>query len=219
MSNDGGASRPMPITVAIIEDDPGTRAGLVALLESEADMRCLGAYRRAEEALTALPAAPPEVVLVDLNLPGMSGLECVGRLKTLLPEVPVLVLTQHEESEVIFDSLREGAEGYLLKKMLATELVPAIRQVLVGGAPMSMQIARRLVEYFHQAPSTKDELATLTPREQQLLELLARGHYYRELAEQLGVTVSTVRAHAHNVYRKLHVRSRAEATLKFLGRK
>lgn len=209
----------MPIRVAIIEDDADTRASLAALLEREADIQCVGTYRSGETAVKAVPEAAPDVALVDINLPGMSGIECVGRLRAALQQLHVLMLTKYEESDLIFDSLRAGAEGYLLKKLAAAELAPAIRQVLAGGTPMSMQIARRLVEFFREQRPAEEDLATLTPREQELLELLAKGYYYRELADRLDVTMSTVRAHVHAIYSKLHVRSRSEATLKYLGRR
>jgi DNA-binding NarL/FixJ family response regulator len=155
------------------------------------------------------------VALVDINLPHMSGIECVRRLKNIAPELKVLMLTTYEESDLIFNSLRAGASGYLLKKTAALELLPAIEQVKAGGAPMTMQIARKVVEHFHQAQGT-NEVEKLTPREQETLALLAKGFLYKEIADKLGVTVHTVKRHLHFIYEKLHVQSRTQATAKYL---
>ncbi len=207
----------MPITVSIVEDNRGTRESLKELLARANSLRCVGAHPTGEEALRQLPGEKPDVVLMDINLPGMSGIECVARLKTQAPRTQVLMLTTYEESDLIFESLRSGASGYLLKNMAPSELVQAIEQVHAGGAPMSMQIARKVVAHFQQIKSPASEVEKLTRREQEILALLARGYYYKEIAEQLGISLSTVRAHLHAVYEKLHVQSRTEAVVKFLG--
>ena len=153
----------------------------------------------------------PDVTLVDINLPGMNGIECVARLKAQLPGMQVLMLTKYEESDLIFNSLRAGASGYLLKKKLTTELVPAIEQVLAGGAPMSMQIARKVVDHFHRIRRPASDVEKLTPREQEILKLLARGHSYKEISESLNISLNTVKTHMHAMYEKLHVQSRTQA--------
>src|SRR5437899_4423425 len=165
-----------------------------------------------------MPLEKPDVALVDINLPGMSGIECVAKLKVRLPGLRVLMLTTYEESDLIFNSLRAGASGYLLKKMLPAELIRAVEEVHAGGAPMSMQIARKVVDYFHAAPPAASDVDKLTPREQEVLTLLAKGCLYKEISNRLGISVTTVRTHLKHIYEKLHVQSRTEAAVKFLGR-
>jgi DNA-binding NarL/FixJ family response regulator len=148
----------------------------------------------------------------------MNGIECVAKLKEQMPKTQVLMLTTYEESDLIFDSLRKGASGYLLKNMPPAELIQAIEQVHVGGAPMSMQIARKVVNHFQQIKKPQSDMEKLTKREHEILALLAKGYLYKEIADQLGITLSTVRAHLHTVYEKLHVQSRTEAVVKFLAR-
>ncbi len=207
----------MRIRVAIVEDSCGTRESLTELLGRAPTLRCVGAHANGEEALRDIPVEQPDVVLMDINLPGMSGIECVGRLRERLPETQVLMLTTYEETDLIFDSLRNGASGYLLKNMPASELVQAVEQVHAGGAPMSMQIARKVVNHFQQIKQPTSEVEKLTKREHEILSLLAKGYLYKEIADQLGVTLSTVRAHLHTIYEKLHVQSRTQAVVKFLG--
>jgi DNA-binding NarL/FixJ family response regulator len=207
----------MPIKVSIVEDSRGTRQSLEELLSSSPAVCCAGAYHDGEQALQRIPAEPPDVVLMDINLPGMSGIECVARLKRQLPKLQVLMLTTYDDSDLIFDSLRKGASGYLLKDMPSAALVEAIEQVHAGGAPMSMQIARKVVSHFQQIKEPASEVEKLTRREHEILALLARGYLYKEIGEQLGITLSTVRAHLHTIYEKLHVQSRTEAVVKFLG--
>jgi DNA-binding NarL/FixJ family response regulator len=207
----------MRIRVSIVEDDRGTRESLSELLGRAPALRCIGAYPSGEEALKRLPGDQPDVVLMDINLPGMTGIECVRRLKELLPKTQVLMLTTYEDGDLIFDSLRRGASGYLLKNMPPSELVQAVEQVHAGGAPMSMQIARKVVNYFQQLGHSDSEAQQLTRREREILGLLAKGYLYKEIADQLGITLSTVRAHLHTVYEKLHVQSRTQAVVKFLG--
>lgn len=208
----------MPVTVSIVEDQAGTREGLSKLFSRAPGVTLLHAYASGEEAVAGIPAERPQVAVVDINLPGMSGIECVSRLKRSYPELKVLMLTTYEESDLIFNSLRAGANGYLLKNMPAEELVQAVQQVNAGGAPMSMQIARKVVAHFHQNPQPSDELARLSARESEILRLLARGCLYKEIADELGISMSTVRTHIHSVYEKLHVQSRTEAVVKFLDR-
>ena len=213
-----GKKHDMRIRVSIVEDNRGTRESLTELLERANSLRFVGAHPSGEEALQQLPAEAPDVVLMDINLPRMNGIECVSRLKQSLPKTHVLMLTTYEESDLIFDSLRKGASGYLLKNTTPHELIQAIEQVHGGGAPMSMQIARKVVNHFQQIKKPQSEMEQLTKREQEILALLAKGFLYKEIADQLGITLSTVRAHLHTVYEKLHVQSRTEAVVKYLGR-
>lgn len=206
----------MPITVSIVEDDRGTRDSLLALLGSTPTLRCLTCYPTGEKALVGIVAEKPEVVLVDINLPGMSGIECVTKLKAKLPNLHVLMLTTYEDTDLIFDSLRAGASGYLLKNMPPDELVAAVAEVQAGGAPMSMQVARKVVQHFHRAQASASEMEALSPREYEILALLAKGKLYKEIADQLGIALGTVRTHQRRIYEKLHVQSRTEATVKFL---
>ncbi len=208
----------MAISVSIVEDNRGTRESLKELLGRASSLRCVGAHPNAEEALRHIPAERPDVVLMDINLPQMSGIECVGRLKECLPKTQVLMLTTYEEGDLIFDSLRNGASGYLLKNMPPAELIQAVEQVHAGGAPMSMQVARKVVNHFQKIRRPLSEMEKLTKREQEILALLAKGYLYKEIADQLGITLSTVRAHLHTVYEKLHVQSRTEAVVKYLGK-
>jgi DNA-binding NarL/FixJ family response regulator len=209
---------PMQIRVSIVEDNRGTRDSLRELFERANGLRCIGIHPNGEEALRKIPEERPDVVLMDINLPGMSGIECVTRLKRQLPQMQVLMLTTYEESDLIFDSLRGGASGYLLKNMPPAELLQAVEQVHAGGAPMSMQIARKVVAHFQRITRPSSEMEKLTRREHEILGLLAKGFLYKEIADQLGITLSTVRAHLHTVYEKLHVQSRTEAVVKFLNR-
>lgn len=207
----------MPLTVSLIEDDLVTRESLRAILARDSRFACLGAYASAEEALTEIPTWPPDVVLVDINLPGRNGIECAAALKTACPDLALLMLTTYDDSERIFASLRAGASGYLLKRTTPTELLEAIEEVHRGGSPMSTHIARRVVSHFHQIRQPKTEVEKLTAREHEILALLAKGFLYKEIADQLGISASTVRAHLHAIYGKLHVQSRTEAVVKFLG--
>lgn len=206
----------MPITVSIVEDDRDTREHLAALLNGTPDLHCLHTYATGEKAVAGIPREPPTVVLVDINLPGMSGIECVAKLKAQVPGLHVLILTMYEENDLIFDALRAGANGYLLKSMPPEELLQALADVQAGGAPMSMQIARKVVQFFHRPAASGAELSTLSPREYEVLALLAKGRLYKEIAGELGITLGTVRTHQQRIYEKLHVQSRTEATVKFL---
>lgn len=205
------------ITVALIEDDQKTREKLVELLHGEKRVRCMGSYPNGESALREIPRLKPDVALVDINLPGISGIECVERLKESLPKLQVLMLTKYDESDLIFRSLRAGASGYLLKKLLTVELMSAIEEVHAGGAPMTMQIARKVVEHFKQIKSPSADLEKLTPREHEILALLARGFFYKEISDKLGISLHTFRSHQHAIYEKLHVHTRTEAAVKYFG--
>jgi len=201
------------IKVSIIEDQRDMRESLVACLENAPGMRCVGAHPTGEEGLRSIPQENPDVVLMDINLPAMSGIQCVAKLKERLPKVQVLMLTTYDEGDLIFDSLRAGANGYLLKNMPQAELLQAVQQVHIGGAPMSLQVARKVINHFHKnTPSS--ELDRLTDRELEILRLLAKGYLYKEIADHLAISMSTVRTHVSGVYEKLHVHSRTEAAMK-----
>ena len=208
----------MPIRVAIVEDDVITRKTLALQIRRAAGLTLSASYFSAEEALGALPGNLPDVVLMDINLPLRSGIDCVIDLKTACPKLQILILTASEDSRQIFAALRAGASGYLLKGASRNELVAAIEDVHAGGSPMSAPIARKVVSYFHKITKPSNELGKLTPREQDILSLLAKGSYYKEIATELGISSNTVRNHLHEIYHKLHVQSRTEAVLKFLKR-
>ncbi len=208
----------MDITVAIVEDVRETRENLTALLRAEEGISFLNAYANAEDAVRGIPLDRPNVALVDIRLPHMSGIDCVAKLKAQLPELEVLMVTTYEEPDLIFNSLRAGAKGYVLKSAPPEELIQSIRQVHAGGAPMSMQIARKVVDYFAVRGSVVAQTEALSPREQEVLTLLAEGFLYKEISDKLDINVTTVRTHLRRIYEKLHVRSRTEATAKFLQR-
>lgn len=208
----------MSIAITIVEDQNEMRESLAEWLGNAPGLRCVGAHATAEEALRRIPGENPDVVLMDINLTGMNGIECVSRLKERLPQTQVLMLTTYDDGDLIFDSLRAGANGYLLKNMPREELVQALQQVQAGGAPMSLQIARKVINYFHQSGKPSQNLRQLTGRESEILKLLAKGYLYKEIADRLGVSMSTVRTHISAVYEKLHVHSRTEAVMKLAGR-
>lgn len=206
-----------PLRISVVEDDSGIREGIASLLNTTAGFDCVNSYPTAEAALAGVPGDNPDVVLMDINLPAMSGVECVRQLTVGRPSLVVLMLTVYEDTEVIFQSLAAGASGYLLKRTPPTELLDAIRQAHGGGSPMSGNIARKVVQYFRQPPLPKP-VDGLSPREQEVLEHLAQGYLYKEIAERLGISIDTVGKHLTSVYQKLHVHSRTEAVVKYLGR-
>ena len=170
----------------------------------------------AESALAALPAAKPEVVLMDINLPGLNGIECVRQLKPLLPDTQFLMLTVYEDADHIFNALMVGATGYLLKQTPRNELLAALKQVHAGGSPMTSNIARKVVQSFQRHSQAADAAdVELSPREAEVLELLARGYLYKEIAEALAISLPTVNTYIRRIYEKLHVRSRAQAVAKY----
>jgi DNA-binding NarL/FixJ family response regulator len=206
----------MPIKVAIVEDDSGFREGLAFMINGTAGFRCVGSYPNAEVALKQMPREWPDVVLMDINLPEMLGIECVSKLKEMRPALHIVMLTVYLDNEQIFNSLKAGASGYLLKKTPPAKILEAIADVHAGGAPMSNTIARKLVVFFQQQ-KTSDDAKNLTDREREILTYLSQAKQYREIGAILGISALTVRTHIRNIYEKLHVRSRTEAVLKFLG--
>lgn len=204
------------ITVSIVEDERPTREAYAQIIGGTPGFRCLGAYSSAEVALKEIPRQPPEVVLVDLCLPKLSGAECVRRLKAVLPNTRFIALTKFEDAARILEALKAGAHGYVLKRTPPAELLNAIVDVRDGGAPMSSEVAARVVAYFHAQGANAAELPTLTAREREILDLSAKGLRYREIADRLSISLSTVRVHLSHTYEKLHVRSRTEAVVKYL---
>jgi DNA-binding NarL/FixJ family response regulator len=204
------------ITVAIVEDDSRIRTSLEEILGDDDHLQCVAVCGSAEEALEKLPGLSPKVVLMDVNLPGMNGVECVKRLTILLKDCQIIMLTVREDSDIIFKSLAAGASGYLLKPPRADDLVSAVRDVFAGGAPMTASIARRVVQSFNQAAPSAKEGEELTRREQDVLERLVKGFTYKETAADLGISYSTVQSHIEKIYKKLHVHSCAQAVAKYL---
>jgi DNA-binding NarL/FixJ family response regulator len=202
-------------TIAIVEDNKTIRESLAEFVQTDSELSCVCACATAEEALKTLPKHQPEIVLMDIQLPKMSGIECAAHLKQLLPSAQIIMVTVYEDTERIFKALRAGACGYLLKRCTPEELVSAIREVRQGGAPMSREIARKVIFSFQEPLTTAAEVEDLSPREREILELLAEGFPNKQIADRVGVTDGTVRWHLRHVYHKLHVRSRTEAALKF----
>ena len=205
----------MSIAVSIIEDDAPARGILVDWIRRAPGFRCAGAHASAEAALATLPAEKPTVVLMDINLPGMTGIECVRRLKPLLPETQFVMLTVYEDVDHIYNALTAGACGYLLKRTPRAELIAALRDVYAGGSPMSSNIARKVVQSFQRTGAPIAEGEDLSPREREVLELLARGYLYKEIADSLQISMPTVNTYIRRIYEKLHVRSRSQAVAKF----
>jgi DNA-binding NarL/FixJ family response regulator len=204
------------IKVSIVEDSRGTRESLMELLGRVPGLHCVGAHANAEEALKTIPVEQPNVVLMDINLPGMKGYDCVRQLKAAHPAVQFLMLTVYEDSDSLFNSLRAGASGYLLKRTASARLLEAIKDVFEGGAPMSPQLARRVVQFFSAPAPGNASLARLTPAEREFLEQLSKGYAYKEIADRMDISIDTVRSYVRTVYEKLHVHSRTEAVVKYL---
>jgi DNA-binding NarL/FixJ family response regulator len=204
------------VRIGIVEDDERLRADFVRVIDESGNLRCVGAYPSAEAALSDLPSHAPDVVLMDINLPGMSGIEAVSRLRAMVPDAQVMMLTAFDDTASVFESLKAGATGYLLKRAPVDELLAAIRDLAGGGAPMSGVIARKVVQYFGQR-GPAPEVRTLTAREYEVLVALSQGEQYKEIAARLGISINTVRRHITAIYDKLHVTSRLDAVTK-LGR-
>ncbi|MEI8288453.1 MAG: response regulator transcription factor [Verrucomicrobiota bacterium] len=211
----------MPISVSIVEDNEKLRGTLSKVIGRAEGFHFVSDYANAEDAVADLPKAKPDVVLMDINLPGMNGVECVRKLKTLMPQLQVMMLTVYEDTENIFNALAAGANGYMLKRTPTKELIEAVREVHRGGSPMTTHIARLVVQSFQKsaAPAAAGgNLAELSEREQQVLDLLAQGLIYKEIAEKLGISYETVHTYIRRIYEKLQVRTRTEAVAKFLQR-
>ena len=205
----------MPVKVSIVEDNDRVRESLTSLIEGARGFRCVGAHRSAEAALKLVPEEKPDVVLMDIHLPRLCGIDCVRKLKAIEPHLLVLMLTAYEDDDLIFQALKAGANGYLVKQTPPSEILAAIEEVHEGGAPMSSNIARKVIQSFHSA-GPNEPTETLSPREREILDLLARGYTNKEIADLLSIAFQTVHTHVRNIYGKLHVRSRTEAVAKYL---
>lgn len=208
-----------PLRVALVEDQKDTRESWSRLISSFPDFTCAFTCSSAEEALRMIPIEKPDVILMDVFLPRMSGIECTSRLKAMLPEIPIIMLTASDEDEILFLALESGADGYLLKRTKPAELRAALLDVLAGGAPMTSEIARHVVASFRRRSGNVDPSISLTAREEEILVLLTKGFSNKEIADHLNLSTETVRSHLKNIYTKMHVRSRAEAVAHYMSKK
>ncbi|HYG23202.1 MAG TPA: response regulator transcription factor [Verrucomicrobiae bacterium] len=208
-----------PLKIALVEDKRDVRESWARLINSFPDFTCMCQCPSAEEALRIIPAARPDVILMDIFLPRMSGIECTARMKLQLPKTPIVMLTASDDDEMVFVALEAGADGYLLKRTKPADLRAALLDVLSGGAPMTSEIARRVVESFRQKARGRDDSISLTAREEETLLLLSKGYSNKEIADKLTLSVETVRSHLKHIYEKMHVRSRAEAVARYMSGK
>lgn len=207
----------MDTSVCIVEDSLELSDSVVKYIDGTPGFRCLGAYSSAEEALIEIPRKNPKIVLMDINLPRMSGIQCVERLREIAPNIQVVMLTVYEDSDQVFHALAAGACGYLLKSTPPSKLIEALEEVIRGGSPMSSHIARKVVQSFKAPMKTASPTETLSQREQEVLEYLSRGWPYKQIATSMSISMDTVRTYIRRVYEKLHVNSRTEAVVKYLG--
>ena len=208
----------MPTNISIVEDNDSLRGTLARLIGREEGFKCVSQFPNAEAALEALPQEKPDVVLMDINLPGINGVECVRKLKQIIPATQIVMLTAYEDTENIFNALAAGANGYLLKRAPRAEILDAIREVLRGGSPMTTHIARKVVQSFQRSGVSQQATENLSTREQEVLDCLSQGFLYKEIAEKLGISYETVHTYIRRIYEKLQVRTRTEAVAKFLKR-
>ena len=205
----------MKKTVIIVEDDTGLRQQLLKILSTASDIKCVGTFSSGEDALPEILQKKPDVVLMDIQLPGISGIQCVTEIKKVIPEMQIIMVTIYEDSDRIFMALKAGASGYLVKSSPPEQLIHAIRDAYTGGAPMSSHIARKVVHHFHQSGPSVEESANLTPREREVLNLLARGLIYKQIGSKLNIGTETVKSHVKNICQKMHVQGRLKAVAKF----
>ncbi|HWF19465.1 MAG TPA: response regulator transcription factor [Verrucomicrobiae bacterium] len=210
------STRKSPFRVAVVEDEQLFRESWARRINSFPDFKCLCECASGEEALAMVPGKQPDVILMDVLLPGISGIECTFRLKKLLPESLIVILTALDDDELIFRALEAGADGYLLKRTKPVDVRAALLDVLSGGAPMTSAIARRVVKFFRKEPVAKQESIRLSAREEEMLELLSKGYSNKEIAEQSHLTLETVRTYLKRIYEKMHVRSRTEAAVRYV---
>lgn len=206
------------IAISIVEDIKDVREGLQRLIGSAPGFLCLSAYGTAEEALKDLPEMNPDIVLMDINLPGMNGIDCIGKIKSVCPRIQFMMFTIYEDSEQVFNALAAGASGYLLKNTPKQKILEALQELHKGGSPMSANIARKVVSYFQKKETVPDTELQISPREKEVLELLSKGYLYKEIGDRLNIATGTVQQHIHKIYDKLHVHNRTEAVNKFFGR-
>jgi len=208
----------MSISLAIVEDLAEVREGLKQFISLNPEFTILGSFQTAEEAINELPVLNADIVIMDINLPGMSGIECIKRIKRKTPRTQFMMFTVYESDEKVFEALKAGASGYLLKNTGLQQLIEALKELYNGGSPMSAHIARKLVTHFRDEPDEAGLASGLSKRENEILKLLSKGLLYKEIADQLGISVGTVRQHIHNIYEKLHVQNRTEAINKVFGK-
>ncbi len=212
-----GGARKSRLGVALVEDQADTRASWERLISSFPDFTCVCSCASAEEALEKIPGAKPDVVLMDVFLPGMTGIECTARLKAMQPGLPIIMLTASDEDEILFQALEKGADGYLLKRTKPADLRAALLDVMNGGAPMTSEIARHVVASFRRKTSVADLSLSLSTREEEILVHLTKGYSNKEIADILHLSIETVRSHLKNIYTKMHVRSRTEAVAHYMS--
>ena len=207
-----------PITVSIVEDLDEVREALQRLINQSEKFGFVAGFNNAEQAVTNIPLAPPDIVIMDINLPGISGIECISRIKEKCRGTQFMMFTIYEDDEKVFEALKAGAHGYLLKKTPKEKLLEALEELHNGGSPMSTNIARKVIEAFEKKNQPPEELNRLTNKEKQILDLLAKGYLYKEIADQLNSTRNTIKQHIHHIYEKLHVQNRTEAINKAFPR-
>ncbi|MBK9982516.1 MAG: response regulator transcription factor [Saprospiraceae bacterium] len=208
----------MSITISIVEDLDEVRDGLTQFISLNAEFKMLKTFSTAEEAVKEIPRLKPEIVIMDINLPGMNGIECIRQVKDLSPGTQFMMFTVYENDEKVFEALKAGASGYLLKNTGLLQMIEAIKELHEGGSPMSSNIARKLVSVFHEKEKIAQEINTLSNRENEVLQWLSKGLLYKEIADKLSISVATVRQHIHRIYEKLHVQNRTEALNKAFGK-
>ena len=209
----------MSISLAIVEDLDEVREGLKQFISLNPEFTIQDTYKTAEEALLGLPQVKPDIVIMDINLPGMSGIECIREIKGKVPKTQFMMFTVYENDEKVLEALKAGASGYLLKNTGLVQITEALRELHQGGSPMSSNIARKVVSLFHENEKTTEPDYALTKREQDILQWLAKGLLYKEIAEKISISTNTVKQHIHNIYEKLHVQNRTEALNKYFGRR
>jgi DNA-binding NarL/FixJ family response regulator len=207
------------ISVSIVEDLKDIREHVKRVVEEADGFICLSTYSNAEDAITEIPALQPDIVLMDINLPGMSGIDCILKIKEQCRSTQFMMFTIYEDSEQVFDSLSAGANGYLLKKTPPDQILQALKELYEGGAPMSTQIARKVVHAFQKPVRGSLDSAGLSAREKEVLQFLSKGYLYKEIGNKLNISTGTVRQHIHKIYEKLHVQNRTEALNKFYGKR
>ena len=208
----------MSITIAIVEDLDEVRDGLKNFISLSTEFKILDTFKTAEEAVNDLPKLRPDIVIMDINLPGMNGIDCIREIKNKTPATQFMMFTVYENDEKVFEALKAGASGYLLKNTGLVQLIESLKELYNGGSPMSANIARKLVTLFRNEQKETPNLAILSSRENEILQLLTKGLLYKEIADQLSISVSTVRQHIHHIYEKLHVQNRTEAINKAFGK-
>ena len=208
----------MSISIAIVEDLDEVRDGLKNFISLSTDFLVVGAFKTGEEALAQLPEITPDIVIMDINLPGISGIECIRQVKDKSPDTQFMMFTVYENDEKVFEALKAGASGYLLKNTGLLQIAESIKELHEGGSPMSANIARKLVSLFHEKSKVASPIDVLSNRENEILQLLSKGLLYKEIADQLHISTGTVRQHIHKIYEKLHVQNRTEAINKAFGK-